>query len=121
MTYTNAGHDHPVVFRRGGEHVVLDRGGLVAGVDEQARFEEGEVVLEPGDRVLLYTDGVTEAMSRGGEFFGRQRLVGLVEALKPELSARELVERILHEVRAFLQSDEPQDDMTVMVLRVKDP
>ena len=118
MTYTNAGHDYPVVFRCNGERLELDRGGLIAGVDEGARFEEGEVVLEPGDRVLLYTDGVTEASNGPGEFFGKERLYKLVQSMRPELSARELVECILHEVRTFLEDEEQPDDMTVMVLRV---
>ena len=121
LAYSNAGHNYPVVFRRSGERVTLERGGTVVGILESAEFEEGNLVLEPGDRVVFYTDGINEAANESGELFGEERLCRLVASLPAQLSASETTERILDGVRGFLDGTEAGDDMTVMVLRVLEP
>ncbi len=121
LAYSNAGHNYPVVFRRSGERVTLERGGTVVGILESAEFEEGNLVLEPGDRVVFYTDGINEAANESGELFGEERLCRLVASLPAQLSASETTERILEGVRGFLDGTEAGDDMTVMVLRVLEP
>lgn len=118
LTYSNAGHNHPVLLRADGRIEVLHQGGLLLGVFEDPRLEEGMVVLAPGDRVILYTDGVTEARSPSGEFFGEERLNDELRALSKDLSAEEIALSLRETVRAFSQSDELEDDMTVVVLRV---
>lgn len=118
FVYSNAGHNYPVVFRRGGERLTLERGGTVVGILESAEFEEDSVVLRPGDYVLFYTDGINEAANEGGELYGEERLYQLMASLPPSLTARETTERILEGVTEFLDGTEPGDDMTVMVLRV---
>ena len=118
MTFSNAGHNYPIVARVGGEQVLLERGGLLLGITEAAQYEEGTVSLHTGDRVVLYTDGITEATNGGQELFGEERLLDLVRALPRELSAREVAERILEELRRFLGQEEPRDDMTLLVLQV---
>ncbi|HTK31936.1 MAG TPA: PP2C family protein-serine/threonine phosphatase [Candidatus Saccharimonadaceae bacterium] len=120
LAFTNAGHNFPLVFRRGGERVTLERGGTVVGVLENAAFEEGELELCAGDRVVMYTDGVSEAANVTGELFGEERLIALIDALPADLPARDVVDRILEGVRAFLDGVEAGDDITVMVLRVLD-
>jgi sigma-B regulation protein RsbU (phosphoserine phosphatase) len=120
LAFTNAGHNFPLVFRRGGERVTLERGGTVVGVLEDAAFEEGEMDLRAGDRVVMYTDGVSEAANAAGELFGEERLIALIDALPADLPARDVVDRILGGVRAFLDGVEAGDDITVMVLRVLD-
>jgi hypothetical protein len=119
LRFSNAGHNHPLLFRAAGGRVPLERGGTVVGILEDADFEEGRVTLEVGDRLILYTDGISEAEREGGEQFGEERLAGLVESLPSALSAQEVTERILGEVRGFLDGTEAGDDMTVMVLRVR--
>jgi sigma-B regulation protein RsbU (phosphoserine phosphatase) len=118
LSYSNAGHNFPLVFRRGGKRETLERGGTVVGILESAEFEEAEVALQPGDRVVLYTDGISEASPDGTSLFGEERLCALVEALPAGTSAREMTAAILAGVRAFLGNTEPGDDMTVLALRV---
>ena len=119
LHYTNAGHNQPLHLTQGGRRL-LDVGGTVVGMMENLSWEEAEVPLAPGDRVLLYTDGVTEAMNVEGDMYGEERLYALVDALPTELSAPAMVERILLGLRDFLGDMEPGDDITVMALRVLD-
>ncbi len=121
MSFSNAGHNYPVLCRKGGGHLFLERGGMLLGIFDDARFEEESVQLAPGDRVVLYTDGITEAMNREEEEFGEERLCTLVRGLPSSLSAREVTEKIVTDLHAFLDGEEPQDDVTVMVLRVLEP
>jgi len=120
LDYSNAGHNYPVVFRKGGGRQTLERGGTVVGILEDPRFEQGHLALAPGDRVLFYTDGINEAANARGELYGEERLYELVGSLPATLSAREVTDRIFEGVRAFLGGVEPGDDMTVMVLRVRE-
>lgn len=121
MTFCNAGHNYPVVARRNGEQLTLERGGIVLGIMEGAAYEEDAVRLQTGDRVLLYTDGITEAVDGAGEQFGEARLYELLRGLPHELSAHDVADGILDALRAFLGGEEPRDDMTLMVLRVTEP
>lgn len=116
---SNAGHNHPVVVRPDGTIRTLGKGGVVVGILEDATFEEEAVALAPGDRVVLYTDGVSEAANAAGEMYGEERLHGLAASLPPELSAREICDRILESVREFLDGLEAGDDITLMALRVR--
>src|SRR5690349_15939043 len=70
LSFTNAGHNYPVVVRRHGGQELLERGGTVLGILEQPVYEEGHVMLDAGDHVVLYTDGITEAISPDGELYG---------------------------------------------------
>lgn len=118
LTFSNAGHNFPLVFRKNGVRKTLERGGTVVGILESAEFEEEALELVPGDRVILYTDGINEAANEQSELYGEERLCTLVAGLPAELTAREITECILEGVRKFLDGVEPGDDMTVMVLRV---
>jgi len=117
LTFSNAGHNWPVLLRKGGPPEFLDRGGPLLGIMEGARFEESEVLLHPGDRVVLYTDGISEAANAVEEQFGDERLVQLVRSLPRDLTASEVAQRILQALHAFLGPIEPQDDMTLLIIR----
>jgi sigma-B regulation protein RsbU (phosphoserine phosphatase) len=121
VTCVNAGHNYPVVFRRNGDRELLVKGGLVVGMLEEAAFEEETFELRPGDRLVFYTDGVSEAERADREQFGEERLHALVQGLPPDLSAAEITERILAGVREFLAGREAGDDITLLVLRVLGP
>ena len=79
------------------------------------------MALEPGDRVVFYTDGISEAMNAEGEQFGEHRLCEVVQALPPGLTARAIAEGVLAALDEFLGSVEPQDDMTLLVIRMLEP
>jgi serine phosphatase RsbU (regulator of sigma subunit) len=78
-------------------------------------------MLSPGDRVVLYTDGISEAANADDEQFGEERLCEVIHALPRDLPAREVAERLLASLRDFLGDVEPQDDMTLLVVRVLEP
>jgi sigma-B regulation protein RsbU (phosphoserine phosphatase) len=121
LAFSNAGHNWPILMRANGEKMFLERGGTLLGIMEGVRFEEGHAALNPGDRVVLYTDGISEATNAEGEQFGEERLVNFVQSLPRDMSARRVAEQILEALREFLGPVEPQDDMTLLVLRALEP
>jgi len=119
LSYANAGHNYPVLFRASGGRLELDRGGPMLGILESVDYEEAAVTLAVGDRLLLYTDGLTEAANNRHEMFGEERLCQLVESLPATLSCDDAVRRIVDEVRRFAIAGEPADDMTLILLRMQ--
>lgn len=116
LVYTNAGHNSPILRRRDGSSIRLQEGGVALGIFPEWRYEAGEIQFVPGDRLVLFTDGVTEAMSPQGEEFGEERLLALMTA-DPELGAEELQEKILRAVTEFSATD-LHDDATLIVMTV---
>jgi sigma-B regulation protein RsbU (phosphoserine phosphatase) len=114
LSYTSAGHNTGLVVRCDGTVARLDRGGLVLGPFPECEFEEGETELQPGDKVVLFTDGVTEARSIEGEEFGEHRLISLIIENR-RLDAAHLQETILQAVTEFC-AGEFHDDATLIVL-----
>jgi len=114
MVYVNAGHAPPLLRGKGGLSE-LTRGGLVLGPSPDALYERGYVTLEPGDVLLGYTDGISEAESPAGEAYGVDRLRDLL-LRKPWTSARELVEMVLADVDAYVGSDLRVDDQTLVAV-----
>jgi serine phosphatase RsbU (regulator of sigma subunit) len=118
LVYCNAGHNHPILLRADGRVEMLDRGGLLLGVFDDPRLEEGRVKLLPGDRLVLYTDGVTEARAPNGDFYGEERLNDLLMGLEPGLSAETIASAVREAVGRFAESEDFEDDMTLVVVRV---
>jgi len=121
LSYTNAGHNPPLLWRADGKVELLDVGGLPLGAFDDPRLREARVKLHPGDRVVLYTDGVSEAMNAEGEFFGEDGLLAAMRASDPHLPAEGLARHIHAAVRDFAAGPELDDDMTLMVLKVPGP
>jgi serine phosphatase RsbU (regulator of sigma subunit) len=121
MSFSNAGHNYPVVARRDGGQVLLERGGLVLGVMEASDYEEDAIHLETGDRLVLYTDGITEAVNPEGELYGEDRLHAVIAGLSHELTAHQVADTILGALEVFRNGVEAKDDITLMVLRVLEP
>ena len=112
----NAGNNHPYLVSRDGTVRRLEKGGLPIGPFEGATYEEEETPLRPGDTLVLYSDGVSDAADANDEPFGEERLLGCLApacTMEPE----KLIEHVLGEVRAFA-ADRPQfDDITLLVVR----
>ena len=118
LTYVNAGHNPPLLFRSGGDRPLELKGtGIILGVMPEADYGEETLALESNDLVLFYTDGVTEAINAREEQFGERRLIETVMGCRDHPS-EEIVDRVRRAVADF-SGDEPQfDDQTLMVLRV---
>jgi phosphoserine phosphatase RsbU/P len=114
--YASAGHNPPFLLHRDGTHQRLREGGGVLGVFPNQKFDLGSVQLAPGDRVILFTDGVTETNNIEGEEFGEARLLGLLEQ-NCASSAGELQKIILNSASAF-SGGHWHDDVTLLVLAV---
>jgi sigma-B regulation protein RsbU (phosphoserine phosphatase) len=121
LTYSRAGHNPPRLARKGSVRSIDSAGGLPLGILNARVYEQATMTLEPGDQLLLYTDGITEAVApaRGGdprEMFGLERLDRLlVDCLR--CTAGECIDRICAAVRAFGGNAVPNDDQTLIAIR----
>jgi len=118
LLYVNAGHNPPIVRRAGGAPEMLEAGGLPLGIDADAIYQTGEVVLQPGDALVLYTDGVVEAFNDQGEEFGNPRWLEAIRAL-PDRSATESLQFLMRSVDDFVRATRQSDDITCLILRCK--
>jgi sigma-B regulation protein RsbU (phosphoserine phosphatase) len=116
FTYVNAGHNPALLYRASsGQFETLDATGPLLGTFETATFKERVVELRPGDVLVMYTDGVTEAMTPAGELFGEERLRREIEKRREEPAAK-IVRGIWEAVLAF-EAGEQEDDATLVVVR----
>jgi sigma-B regulation protein RsbU (phosphoserine phosphatase) len=113
--YTNAGHNAPILVS-GSSVRRLEVGGLVLGLFEHAMFEEEALMLSPGDVIVSFSDGVTEAMNLKGEEFGDDHLVELVQSYRGK-TPEALLEALMADVRAFCGEATQSDDITVVLVR----
>ncbi|HEX8189996.1 MAG TPA: SpoIIE family protein phosphatase [Pyrinomonadaceae bacterium] len=119
LGYVNAGHNPPLLLRRGGvPNEKLDLGGPVLGVFEGCRYEQGAVQMRPGDVFVGYTDGVVEALDARGEEFGERRLRDCVASLS-YLTAEEICARVVRRLDEWCADTPQHDDLTLVVLKVK--
>lgn len=117
ITLSTAGHNPPLIRRANAGRVEsMQPSGMVLGVESDLDINQAQLDLSPGDVAVLYTDGVTEAMSPNGEPFGLQRLMSLLRADLP-YSARGISEAIDQSVSEHASSAEQSDDITHLVLR----
>ena len=117
LSYANAGHNAPIVLHRDGTHERLDVGGGVLGIFQQQSFDVGSFQLAPGDRILLYTDGVTEARDGAGIEFGDSRLIEVLQDCR-EADPQIAQEKIFSTVEQFCGGNW-EDDATLIVLSVE--
>lgn len=114
FSYCNAGHNPPLLVSAAGEVKELKEGGMVLGVFDGVPYEQGQVEWELGDRLIFFTDGVTEAQSTTAEDFGDERLIELVLASR-SLSAEEMKEQVMHQLMEFTAGAVQHDDITLVV------
>jgi sigma-B regulation protein RsbU (phosphoserine phosphatase) len=116
LLYANAGHPPPLLVRRDGTITRLSRGGPLLGVFSQARFEQEDIALEDGDRLVLFTDGITEAQRTPGGEFGDERLVRTASDARG-VGARALQHEVLSAARAHCGGTFG-DDATLIVMEI---
>jgi sigma-B regulation protein RsbU (phosphoserine phosphatase) len=121
LTYVNAGQCPPMLVRRRDADVTIERlttGGTPIGLLPVAQYEEATVTLEPGDLLVCYSDGVSEAANASGDFWPESEIEALVRATA-NLSPREVTDRLIQGADAFAGEAEQADDMTVVTLRAR--
>lgn len=116
LTYCNAGHDPPILMRNG-KLIPLDVGGMIVGVDGEQHYEKSLIDLQADDMLLLYTDGLPDAMNAEGRKFGRDRIESaLLETA--DKSAAEALNHILWQMRHYTGLRRSFDDTTLVVIKV---
>lgn len=120
LTYVRAGHDCPLLFEaRSGACRLLTAQGMLLGMLADVTLEERSVSLEPGDMLVLYSDGVTDATSPDGEFFGIDRLREALCAAA-RTTAQEACDLVLQRVDTFRGGADPYDDIALLIVRAED-
>ncbi|HEY0795998.1 MAG TPA: SpoIIE family protein phosphatase [Acidisarcina sp.] len=115
LTYSNGGQLPPILLRKDGTNARLDCGGTVVGLLEGMSYEQGTVVLTPGDILVAYSDGVTEPENEFGDF-GEERLLELVRRHQ-HLSLSAISEQVMQALKSWIGADEQPDDITLVLAR----
>ncbi len=119
LSYSNAGHNYPVMIRADGKPEFLRaKPDFVLGRKRLIRYRENRINMEPGDKLLIYTDGVTEAQSPEGVLFGDERLLNTIE-LNKDLDQKELINQLRSSVEAYENGNNHNDDVTTLALYFK--
>jgi serine phosphatase RsbU (regulator of sigma subunit) len=116
LTYCNAGHFPPVLFRQDGDVELLETGGPLLGALKGAEFASGELTLEPGDTLVVYSDGVVECRNPEGEEFGLDRLIAALPRAKQQ-SAHGTLMMLLAVVQEFANGYPMSDDMSLTLIQ----
>jgi sigma-B regulation protein RsbU (phosphoserine phosphatase) len=121
IIYCNAGHPAAMVMREDGSVSLLRAGGMILGPNPKARYTFGIEELNPGDLLVLYTDGITEAAGEvDGEEYGRERLIHTLRTAR-HFDPLAIVERVFNDVEEFTAVSPPADDQTLMVIKRRPP
>lgn len=115
LTYCNAGHNEPIFLQNKKENK-LDKGGMILSIMEDIDYEEEEINFEIGSTLIVFTDGITEAMNEQEEEYGEERLYNLIER-KSDLASNQLAEEILKDVKNFSSVVPQSDDITMMIIK----
>jgi serine phosphatase RsbU (regulator of sigma subunit) len=115
LTYSNAGHNPPYLVRDGGVVEGLGQTGIPIGIEEESLWGQATVKIEPGDSLVLYTDGIPDSMNAEGIFYEEKMLLDVLEICRGQ-SAQELEESIMRNVQDFVGTAPQFDDITLLVL-----
>ncbi|MBN1397550.1 MAG: PP2C family protein-serine/threonine phosphatase, partial [Bacteroidetes bacterium] len=115
--FTNAGHNPPYLLRKNGTVETLEEGGLILGVFKTtAPYAESAVKLMPGDVLVMYTDGISEAMNQKEDQFSEEKLTAILKE-STNLSAKEIIKKVQHALEIHTQGTPQSDDITLLVLK----
>lgn len=114
VTYCNAGHDAPIDIK-GNQLNRLEEGGLLLGCFDIAEYEQVTKNIEVGEAIIIYSDGVTEAMNEINQEFSEERFISIIKS-NANLAAKELIDLILKEIKAHSGSVPQSDDITLMII-----
>lgn len=118
IVYSNAAHPHPVIVRTDGSTEFLDQGGTIIGMGGVMPFDEGRAILNPGDRLFLYTDGIPEYQDDQGNFFGEKRFFHqLIAGMGSPLF--QTLDDILKGINTFGNGLAPNDDISILGIEFK--
>ncbi len=119
LVYTNAGHNPPFFMKNGRSFVLLkDKHGPVLGACDEIRYDEGSIQMEPGDVILVYTDGVTEAVGQNGGWYTVDRLRRVLEE-KKMAAPTDIIAAVTDDVKQFKGNAQQADDITLICLQYK--
>jgi len=124
LSYGNAAHNPPLLWQAAtGQVVRLDADGMLLGLDMDTHYQENQVQLQPGDTVIYYTDGFTEAADRSGQRFDEDNLIESFSwACRNLPSSEEILDYLFGMLQRFVGSDRSaEDDTTLVVMRVTQP
>jgi sigma-B regulation protein RsbU (phosphoserine phosphatase) len=116
LAYVNAGHLPPILYRKDGSVVRLRTGGMVVGMMPDTAYHQEIIKLEPGDILLIFSDGITEAMNMKDQEFGEERLMNLIAPLA-NASASEISDSILRSIADYVGTAPQHDDSTLVVIK----
>ena len=115
LSYINGGHEPPVIIGQQGIKVILNPTGPAVGLYPNNEFKVRTAILEPGDTLLVYTDGVTDARNKAGDAFTKKLLMKLLA--DPTPTAEELIDKIKTQLNEYISGENQFDDITIMVLQ----
>lgn len=115
--YLNAGHNPPILLKKNGQVEHLVEGGIILGIsDSTFPYTEGDVSIDDGDLLLLYTDGVSEALNVEKEEYGEENLIQTLKAIK-DLSSQDILNKISNELKFFSAGTSQYDDITMISIK----
>lgn len=116
LTFINAGHNAPILRRSSGVIERLEKGGLPLGIDANAAYESGAVSMQSGDWLVIFTDGVVEAVNQRGTEYGEQQLLNVLQA-GTSATPEELLHRVMSDLDTFVGETPQHDDITCMLIK----
>ena len=116
ITYTNAGHNPPIILKKNGNVEKLTTGGIVLGYLANETYHQETTSFHEGDIIVLYTDGITEDMNDDSEEFGEERLLNAITKYQSN-SSYEIRQKIMEELNSFTGYGEHDDDATLVIIK----
>jgi sigma-B regulation protein RsbU (phosphoserine phosphatase) len=114
--YSNAGHDNPFLIKKNKQIKRLKKGGIVLGIMPEYAFEDETVVIQPGDILVLYSDGIIDAQNLKKERFGEEQLADLLKKNRSK-SAQDIIDAVVDGVNVFSHNMQQSDDITIVVVK----